>query len=88
MVAASSKAFKLVQAYQHVFRGPEGEMVLHDLLKKCQVLKPSFNRDNPRVTDFNEGMRFVALGIMKNLQIDVAKFEKMLRESEGEEENE
>ncbi len=59
--------------YSIVFSSPEGQRVLHDLLRSAHVLEPTFDRE-PNVAAFNEGQRNVALRIMSILQYTPTDF--------------
>lgn len=58
---------EIIIAYQHVFAGPLGEVVLNDLLNTCGVKRTSFSQDNG-VMAFNEGMRNIGLHIQAMLE--------------------
>jgi hypothetical protein len=52
-----------VGAYQRVFSGEDGKIVLDDLMNFCGVDRPSFDVNNVNVTFLNEGARSVGLRI-------------------------
>jgi hypothetical protein len=52
-----------VGAYQRVFSGEDGKIVLDDLLNFCGVGRPSFDVNNVNATFLNEGARTVGLRI-------------------------
>jgi hypothetical protein len=51
-----------VQRYRRLFDTEDGRWILADL-KRLFSDKSSFDPGNPRVSDFNEGMRYVFLHI-------------------------
>lgn len=54
---------QLAKAYKNVFSTSEGQLVLHDIIRRSGVLRSSFDT-NPHVTSFKEGERNVALHIL------------------------
>jgi hypothetical protein len=52
-----------VGAYQRVFSGEDGKIVLDDLMNFCGVDRPSFDVNNVNATFLNEGTRAVGLRI-------------------------
>ena len=57
-------SYRIRAAYRGVFSGPDGELVLQDLLKFCNGGNQSFVPGEPYETAFNEGKRRVALRIV------------------------
>lgn len=55
----------LHEAYQSVFSGPQGEMVLSHIVKEGFVTKSTFVAGDPHQTSLNEGKRVFALSILK-----------------------
>jgi hypothetical protein len=53
---------ELTKAYQRVFKSKDGETILEDLEKRCNVNNTSFS-ENPHETSFREGQRQVVLFI-------------------------
>ena len=53
---------ELTKTYQRVFKSEDGETVLEDLEKRCNVHNTSFS-NNPHETSFREGQRQVVLFI-------------------------
>ena len=62
--------------YKSVFRTPEGESVLNDLMQKNHVLNGIFDKD-PMVMAFREGQRSVIFEILNVLETDINKFKEM-----------
>lgn len=75
----AQRGLRKVRAYQAVFSGPEGTLVLHDLMAAHGMLRPSFDKD-PYVTAFNEGERAVVIRILQFLQTDPSQLEMRLKE--------
>lgn len=53
---------ELTKTYQRVFKSSDGETILEDLEKRCNVNNTSFS-ENPHETSFREGQRQVVLFI-------------------------
>ena len=53
---------ELTKTYQRVFKSEDGQTVLEDLEKRCNVHNTSFSND-PHETSFREGQRQVVLFI-------------------------
>lgn len=56
----------LIAAYKTVFRGPEGKVVLEDLITRFNILATTFDPD-PTTHAHNEGARYAALYILGKL---------------------
>ncbi len=56
------------KAYQTVFAGPVGELVLADLAKFCRAYTPTFHKD-ARIAARLDGRREVFLRIQKHLNL-------------------
>lgn len=75
------------QSYQTVFNTPDGERVLHHLMKTANVTKPSFVPGDPHQTAFNEGARHLALSILKFVKRDHDAMLRAIEEAKDETEN-
>lgn len=53
---------ELTKTYQRIFKSQDGETVLQDLEKRCNVHNTSFSND-PYETSYREGQRQVVLFI-------------------------
>jgi len=69
-IVARAKAilFRRQQAYQTVFAGPVGELVLADLAKFCRANNSTFHAD-PRVAANLDGRREVFIRIQRHLNL-------------------
>lgn len=56
---------KLHDSYRSVFDGPDGRAVLRHICQKAHVYSTTFSKDDPYETARNEGMRLLALSIMR-----------------------
>jgi len=56
-----------IKIFQRVFKSPDGEKVLEDLEKRCNIHTSSFSQD-PYETAFREGQRSVVLFIKSTLK--------------------
>ncbi len=81
-VAVAKKTAKRAAAYKAVFTGPEGEMVLQDLMRTHWVGNTTFDEGNPRKTIFREGERNVVLRILTLLQIDLKEYQERIKSYE------
>lgn len=72
----------IMTAYQNIFKSPEGELVLKDLMAAHGILTNTYNGDVNTML-FKEGERNVILRILNILKIDInAIYERIDRESE------
>lgn len=65
------------QDYKMCFKTPQGERVLKDLLHFCKYRDTSFVAGDPNATAFNEGMRRVALRLIKFLNLSEDEITKI-----------
>ncbi len=77
----AKNSIKRIQAYQSVFSGPEGELVLEDLIKTHHLLGSTFDGDTTK-TVFREGERNVVLRILKILKMDARMLQERIRLNE------
>ena len=76
-----SKRIKLRSDVQQALKLVEARRVLYRVLEICGPYKPSFDPLNARVTDFNEGARFVGLKVLEMLlDADSAAYIQMVNE--------
>ena len=82
-MTSGKKKLELVQQlkndYTVAFGSPEGQRVLHDILKNCHVLQPTFDLD-PYQSAFNEGARNEALRVLSILQYSPHDFVRVAQE--------
>jgi len=69
---------EVVSAYQRMFDSPEGQIVLHDMMKAFNFFGTSASQD-PYETHFNEGQRSVILTILGVLKTDSEKYAKHIQ---------
>lgn len=78
----AKKYAALMAAYQNVFKSPDGELVLKDLMTVHGILTNMYNGDVNNML-IKEGERNVILRILSILKIDMnAIYERIDRESE------
>lgn len=63
--------------YKICFDTPEGQRVLKDLVQFCKYRDSTFVAGDPHATAFNEGMRRVALRIIKFLNMTEEEINKI-----------
>jgi hypothetical protein len=74
MAKQAVKKSDLVSSYKRLFKSPDGERVLNDLMRQYHVLQPTFSRGiDPDEVLVREGQRSVILSILRTLSIDVGK---------------
>ena len=76
-----------ILAYQRVFDSEDGKLVLKDLMKSCNMMQSTYDKD-PYETHFNEGARSVVVRILKTTNTSIEKLNEMLAKLEMEEQNE
>jgi hypothetical protein len=81
-VAVAKKSARRMAAYKAVFTGPEGEMVLQDLMRTHWIGSTTFDEGNPRKMVFREGERNVVLRILTLLQIDLKEYQERIKSYE------
>jgi len=70
-VKVARRQVLVVDSYQKVFRGPDGERVLYDLMSKHWILSSTKVQDtDPYELAFREGERNVVLRIMSLLKVN------------------
>lgn len=69
MFKREKKISDTIVRYHKVFGTEDGELVLHDMMKSCHMMEPSFD-PNPYETAFNEGARSVVLRILRTIKTD------------------
>ena len=62
---AVRKMATLRAAYHRVFDGPDGRTVLQHIAKKGHIFSSTFVAGDPHETALNEGMRRLALSILR-----------------------
>lgn len=67
------------RAYRRVFAGDDGELVLHDLVRRGGVLRTPFDL-RPGLTEWNAGRASLVLEIFKELNLNERDFERMARD--------
>lgn len=76
------------EAYQTVFTGTDGEMVLKHIMTEGCMLKTTFVKGDPHQTSLNEGKRILALSILKFVHRShnnvVQQIEKQIQQLEKE----
>ena len=79
IVARSQQArvITVVERYQKVFSGVDGQWVLHDLMDKHNLMSSTLNKDGS-VDIAKEGERTVVLRILSLLQTDVAELRERI----------
>ena len=70
------KLKKIQMAYQKLFEGMNGKIILKDLTTRCHMDKPSYVANSDE-TIFNEGKRAVFLHIITMAKIDVQKLKEV-----------
>jgi len=70
----------LKTAYSSIFKGEMGKIVMDDLKEWCHINRTSLDPDNPSMTAFNEGKRFVYLRICQMAKIDL---DRLMAQSEN-----
>lgn len=71
--AAQKYQEKTIIAYKKVFESPEGQLVLHDLMRKHGVVGGTF-QENANLMYFKEGERAVVFQIMQVIGVDIQEF--------------
>lgn len=74
------KAANRVHAYQKVFTSPEGERVLHDMMKAHGMLQS--HPANPQEMALKEGERLVILRILALLKTDPKKLLERIEDAQ------
>lgn len=72
----------LAACYRRVFNSPDGERVLKDLMKRNNIIKSCFVRNDPNETLINEGKRLSVLAILRLVKGDVQKLKLIMEVQE------
>lgn len=78
----AKRSVSRISAYKHVFSGPEGELVLQDLMSTHFINMSTFLDADPTKMIFREGERNVILRIFKMLKIDIKDMQERIKENE------
>lgn len=63
------------RVYKEVFASDEGKQVLHELMDRFYITKPTIRKgDNEQDYLMREGMRQVVLYIMSNVNYDIERY--------------
>ena len=62
----------MARKYQSVFRSPEGQEVLKDLLNFTKVAEPTFTVGQADVTAYKEGLRRVGLRLLSMTEAEIS----------------
>ena len=73
LVGMAKRRLQIASDYHAVYNSPEGERVIHDILREAGILTVAHVDGDPGTSEFNDGKRAVGLAIIQ-----------MLRWSEGE----
>lgn len=66
---------------QQVLKSPEGRRFIWRVLSKCGTFSESFNVNNPRLTDFNEGQRSIGIYLLAMINdADTTAYFRMFNE--------
>lgn len=64
---------KLARTYQQHLGGPQGEIILRDLMQRCGISRTSAQTTDEKLVFFNEGRRSIALEILALMKVNVAE---------------
>ena len=73
---------QLGRSYKKVFSGPDGDLVLRDLVKMTHVYGITFNAHNQKLQDFAEGERNIGNYILVKIEMQDREKIKQLTEKE------
>ena len=79
---------KLIGIYKAVFSGPNGRLVLHDLMVSTGYFRSGYVQGDSHGTSYNEGRRSVILDIIQKLNIQDDSFLDKAIERQGDFNNE
>ena len=77
-VKKAKKYVETVSAYTNIFRSPDGDIVLTDLMKNHGILSNSYNGDVNQML-IKEGERNVVLRILHLLKVDINELNERIR---------
>ena len=72
-----SQSSKIISAYKKTFSGPEGDVVLEDLMKSCGFFGTTFVPGDSHHTAYSEGARSVVLRILQTIEITSEEMRKI-----------
>lgn len=79
-MSGASKVIATKQCYQKVFRSPDGEKVLHDLMKR--FYNGSVFDSDPVNMAYREGQRETVAHILQQLLLDLGKLRQQIEQAE------
>ena len=80
-----NKVRDMIHTYQRLFKTPDGEKVLKDLMQSCFITSSTFDPD-PQKQAFNEGVRSVTLRIMRTINVSEKALNNMMKQMEEQDE--
>lgn len=72
------------EAYRRLYDTPEGQIVMHDLMRRCGILEVSAEAGDAHMTYFRDGRRSIALEIMQELRWTEGELVKLAQEQTSE----
>lgn len=79
--ARSQKALRVAQAYNDVFRTPQGQLVLEDMMETHHMLRSTLHKSVKEMV-FNEGERNVILRILRLINTNPAYMRERIEQYE------
>lgn len=84
----NKQAIKTFTAYKKTFSGPDGELVLKDLMREGNFLGTTFVAGDPYHSAYSEGARSLVVRIIEQLGMDLEEYlNRMEITQEGEEDD-
>lgn len=68
LLARAKAQLQIASDYQAVYNSPEGERVIHDILREAGVLSVAHVQGDPGTSQFNDGMRAMGLKVIERLR--------------------
>lgn len=79
-----NKRQDLTEAYRRLFETPDGQIVLEHLMKISFIFSTTMVIGDSHLTAMNEGQRRLVLSIMKQLNLNHTKLNRIAKELEDE----
>jgi hypothetical protein len=79
ILARAKAQLQTASDYQAVYGWPEGERVIHDILREAGVLSVAHVEGDPGTSQFNDGKRALGLFVIQRLRWSEGELVKLAR---------
>jgi hypothetical protein len=85
IVNMAKRRMAITGAYHSVYNSPDGQLVIHDILREAGVLSAAHVAGDPGSSQVNEGKRLIGLMILQRLRFSEGALVKLAQLQANEE---